>query len=218
MNMGKIIEDSFKFPASNWKRVLIFGVLVVIFQFSLQLFALYIDTQGVLLIIPFIIAYLLMEGYTLRTIGTSIKWEIEPPEFNNWLKMLVDGFKMILVGLVYGIIPGIILGVGLFLLIALPTGPYLPGILLLLLGLVTLFIVSLLTVMAISNMAYYGELGAAFRFSEVIGKIKKLGWLDYILVLIVLVILSAILSTGGSVSNIYTYFGTGFSVSYHLSI
>jgi hypothetical protein len=200
MDMGRILEDSFKYPASNWKRVLIFGVIVLIYQFSLQFFMLYINASilVVLLIIPFIISYLLLEGYQLRAIGTSINGEMEPPKLNNWLKMLVDGFKLFIVGLVYGIIPGIILGVGFVLLFTVPSGLNLLGILILLLGLVILFIVSLIMVMAISNMAYYGKLEAAFKLGEIKERIRKLGWLNYILVLIIVVLLGALLSVGAA--------------------
>lgn len=36
------------------------------------------------------------------TIETSIRGETEAPEFNKWPKMLLDGLKIFIVGLVYG--------------------------------------------------------------------------------------------------------------------
>jgi hypothetical protein len=47
--------------------------------------------------------------------------------------------------------------------------------------------------MAIANMAYYdGELGAAFRFSEILEHISRIGWGKYIVTLIVISIIGGI--------------------------
>lgn len=37
MDMGEIIGDAFKYPVSNWKRLLILGVLVLITQLSVEI-------------------------------------------------------------------------------------------------------------------------------------------------------------------------------------
>jgi hypothetical protein len=209
MDMGKIIENSFKYPASNWKRLLIFGLIILVYELSVYSLATYIEGSilVLLLIIPFIISYLLMEGYRLRVIGSSIRGGIEVPEFNNWLKMLGDGVRMFIVGLVYGIIPGIILGVGLLLLFLGSFSIQMVGVLIILLGLVIFIIVTLITVMAISNMAYYGEVSAAFKLSEIRGRIKKIGWLDYILVLIVLGVLCGVLLVVAALISIIPILG-----------
>jgi hypothetical protein len=70
MDMGRTLEDCFKYPASNWKRLLIFGLIVSVYQFSIYILSLYVGVSilVLLLLIPFIIAYFLIGGYQLRAI------------------------------------------------------------------------------------------------------------------------------------------------------
>lgn len=195
MDMSEIIGDSFKYPVSNWKRLLIFGLIVLIYQFSIQIVMIYTKASAVVLvlIIPAIITYFLILGYQLRAIATSIKGKTEVPELNNWSKLLIDGFKIFIVGLIYGIIPGIVLGLGFVLMFAGTSSIKTIGAVILMVGVVMFLIVALIVVMAISNMAYHGEIGAALRLSEIQGRIKKIGWLNYILILIILVVLNVLM-------------------------
>ena len=65
------------------------------------------------------------------------------------------------------------------------------------------FIVSLFELMAIANMAYYdGDLGAAFRFSEILEHISRIGWGKYIITLIVIWIIAGIGYAIGSLTMI----------------
>ena len=51
-------------------------------------------------------------------------------------------------------------------------------------------IIGLIEVIAIANMAYYdGDLGAAFRFSEILDYIARIGWGKYIATYIVIALL-----------------------------
>lgn len=195
MDMGKIIEDSFKYPASNWKRLLMFGLIVLIYQLSIEIIMVYTEVSALvlLLLIPFIITYLLILGYQLRAIGTSIRGKMEAPELNNWPKMLLDGLRMFIIGLIYGIIPAIVLSVGFVLLFVGSSSIKIAGAIILLLGVVLLFIMALIMLMAISNMAYHGEVGAALRLSEIKERIKKIGWLNYILIFIILMVFNLML-------------------------
>jgi len=196
MDMGKILENSVKYPVSNWKRLLIFGIIVLIYQFSLEILMRHLNVSPLvlLLIIPFFIAYFLIQGYQLRAIGTTIGGEMEAPKLNNWLKMFVDGLKIFIVGLVYGIVPMIVIFAGLGLLFAGTSSIRIVGAFILLLGAVILLIMTLLMIMGISNMAYHGEIEAALRFGEIKEKIKKIGWLNYIVMLLILGMFSVILT------------------------
>jgi len=175
MDMGEIIGDAFKYPVSNWKRLLILGVLVLITQLSVEIVMGYGRVSGLLyfLIIPAIIASLLASGYQLRTLATSIMKEDEPPVFNEWTKMFLDGLRVLIVGLIYEIIPILILMAG-FIMIMISQGAMLLGLLVMLLGLVILLIVGIIMVMAVSNMAYHDEIGAALRFGEIKERIKSI--------------------------------------------
>ena len=59
--------------------------------------------------------------------------------------------------------------------------------------LIVALIVGLIEVMAIANMAYYdGDLGAAFRFSEILDYISRIGWGKLYLTYIVIAISQSI--------------------------
>ena len=64
-------------------------------------------------------------------------------------------------------------------------------------------IIGLIEVIAIANMAYYnGDLGAAFRFSEILDYIARIGWGKYIATYIVIAIVAFI----GFFIGILTFF------------
>ncbi|MFY9637425.1 MAG: DUF4013 domain-containing protein, partial [Methanobacterium sp.] len=92
MDLVKIIEDAVSYPFSDWKKILILGILAIIS--SLGIATLFIGTllgiKNVLVIILlFITGYFifgfLIDGYNFRIIKASISGELELPEFNNWV-------------------------------------------------------------------------------------------------------------------------------------
>ena len=206
MDMGQIIGDAFKYPVSNWKRLLILGVIVLITQILMEIVIGYGRVSGLLyfLLIPALIAVFLTMGYQLRTIATSIVGENEPPEFNDWTKMFLDGLRVFITSIAYGIIPTIILIMGFIMLL---TRSYGLGVIVLIVGALLFIILGIISVMAISNMAYYNEIGAAFKFGEIIERIESIGWLEYIVMLILLVILYIILLVVASVVMLIPYAG-----------
>lgn len=206
MDMGEIIGNAFKYPVSNWKQLLILGVIVLISQFSMEIVMGYGRVSGLLyfLLIPALVASILILGYQLRTIRTSIMGENEPPEFNEWTKLFLDGLRLFITSLVYGIIPTIVLVVGFIMLLVGSSGI---GVIILLLGAILLIIVGIISVMAISNMAYYDEIGAAFRFGEIRERIESIGWLRYILMLILLGIFYIILAVVAALVTLIPFAG-----------
>ena len=206
MDMGEIIGDAFKYPVSNWKQLLILGVIVLISQFSMEIVMGYGRVSGLLyfLLIPALVASFLILGYQLRTIRTSIMGENEPPEFNEWTKLFLNGLRLFITSLVYGIIPTIVLVVGFIMLLVGSSGI---GVIILLLGAILLIIVGIISVMAISNMAYYDEIGAAFRFGEIRERIESIGWLRYILMLILLGIFYIILAVVAALVTLIPFAG-----------
>lgn len=208
MDMGEIIGDAFKYPVSNWKRLLILGVLILISQGLIRIIMGYGNVYGLLyfLLIPAIIISLLTSGYQLRTIVTSIMGENEPPEFNDWNKMFLDGLRVFVVGLIYEIIPIIILVAG-FIMLMISSNTRILGLLVILLGLIILLIVGIIMVMAVSNMAYYNKIGAALQFGEIKERIGRIGWLEYIVLLIILAILYIILSVVAALVTIIPFVG-----------
>lgn len=181
MNVSDIISDSIKYPSSNWGKVLILGVICI----------------ACILVIPIFLVY----GYVFRIIKATLAGMDELPEFDEIGEMFIDGLKILVVGIVYAIpvwiiaaIIGLITGSGMG-----TTSTTLdPTMMWAVLGsniifIIVALIVGLVEIMAIVNMAYYnGELGAAFRFSEILDKIAQIGWGKYIVTYIVIAVIGCI--------------------------
>jgi hypothetical protein len=178
-DIGNVISDSLKYPTSNWFRVVVLGAL---FLFSI-----------------FIIPLFLALGYLFRVIKSSLAGGEKLPNFEAWNEMMVDGFKLFLVFLIYTL-PALIIGIFSFIslgsairslsyitnvngttlapnmLFSVVGGTILVG--LIIVGLYILVIYPIMAV-AIGNMAYYnGEFQAAFRLDEILSLISQIGWVD----------------------------------------
>jgi hypothetical protein len=181
MNISDIISDSIKYPSSNWGKVLILGVICI----------------ASILVIPIFLVY----GYVFRIIKATLAGMDELPEFDEIGEMFIDGLKILVVSIVYAIpvwiiaaIIGLITGAG-----AGTTSASLdPTMVWAIVGsnivfIIVALIVGLVEIMAIVNMAYYnGELGAAFRFSEILDRIAQIGWGKYIVTYIIIAVIAFI--------------------------
>ena len=194
MDIGNIIGDSIKYPFQDWKKFIIFVVIVIISM------ALSRSTGLILGIIGLIVSFI-ASGYMLRAVKASIAGSNELPEFNEWGTMIIDGIKVSLVYLIYSI-PAIIITIvsasSVIAAVYYSTGistTAISGLVgLALIGLVVAFLYMLLigtplTILAIANMAYYdSEFGAAFRFSELRSHLSRIGLADFIIWYIVMII------------------------------
>lgn len=80
MDIGEIVSDSFRYPSTDWKKVIILGVISILS----------------FLIIPIF----LVLGYAFRVLKASLAGLEELPEFDEWVNMLVDGIKVFVVYIV----------------------------------------------------------------------------------------------------------------------
>ncbi|ADZ08585.1 hypothetical protein Metbo_0333 [Methanobacterium lacus] len=191
MDVGDIISDSIKYPSSSWGKVLILGIITI----------------ASILIVPFF----LVLGYMFRIIKATLAGIDELPEFDEIGDMFVDGLKVFVVGFVYAIpvwilsaIVGLVTGGNSAAAVtSLGTGYALAFILGNIVFFIIAVIIGLIELMAIANMAYNdGDLGTAFRFSEILDIIATIGWGKYIITYIVIVILAAI----GVMIGVFTMF------------
>lgn len=157
------IEDALTYPTESDDWI----VTVVIGGFMLLLSV---------FLIPAFIAY----GYLVRAIRSNLEGEPEPPTFGDWGELIVDGLKVFVVGIVYMIVPLIVMfvTVGGFV-VGVATGSdagAAAGIGTLLLGMLATFVLALLfgyfAVVGIVNFAKEDRLGAAFDF----GTIRAVGF------------------------------------------
>lgn len=175
MNIVDNITNSLKYPLNDWTKILILTVISII---------------------P--IVNFMSAGYMLRIIKSTLAGVDEVPGFDDLGELFIDGIKILIVSIVYMIVPLIIYFVALFpLMLSDPSNPsaLLSGIaiVILLIDVIVSIIFALVLYPAIVNMALYdSEIGAAFRFSEVLNRIKAIGWGDYILWIIAILITSFI--------------------------
>ena len=181
MNISDIVSDSIKYPSSNWGKVLILGVIMI----------------ASILIVPIFLVY----GYLFRIIKATLAGLDELPEFDEIGEMFVDGLKIFVVAIVYAIpvwiisaILGLITGTGMnTTTIGLDPMMFWGLFVANLITVIIALIIGLIEIIAIVNMAYYdGELGAAFRFSEILEHIARIGWGKYIATYIVVALIAFI--------------------------
>lgn len=186
MKLKEIISQSFKYPLSNVKRLLILGILIA---FSI-------------LIIPGILAF----GYFIRIIDSSFKDSHKLPPFNEWKKMFTDGLKYIMVILVYLGVPAFIaVLLGVFIaIISYSTINLITFTLIwtILIGLI-LIVPYFLSFMGVARMVKEERLGAAFEFGKVISIIKNIGSGRYISAIVIMTILSLVYSGVLDIAKFY---------------
>lgn len=218
MNMKTIIKNSLKYPFSDWKKILIFGIFISFAGMYSPVKWMGLRNETVLFTILFVIFIfnILIRGYGFRIFKTSLIGVDVLPDFNSWWVMFKDGIRVFIVILVYlipaiaillyhGISSLILFGVlnlspmGLFLLFlngliyAFISGKITifisyENVWFLILGLYS-FIIIPVSAMAIVNMANHNcKLRAAFKIDQIFSKIAKIGLTKIIIFYIITII------------------------------
>jgi len=153
-----MLEDGLSYPmqGDNWVGRMLIGGIIIFFSF---------------LLFPAFLFY----GYLLRVLGDSIEGATEPPEWDDWGELLVDGIKASVVAMVYALVPTVVfLGIGVTMLgIGGAAGDSGGGILagfgaiFFLLLIPVMFLVYYLLPAALANMVVEDSFGAAFDFSTI---------------------------------------------------
>ncbi|HMK54970.1 MAG TPA: DUF4013 domain-containing protein [Methanobacteriaceae archaeon] len=156
--------------------------------------------MAILGILLAIVAGILIYGYLFRVIKATIAGMDDLPNFDDFGDMVVGGLKVLVVQIIYGLIFGIIaaIPIGIVMLVLGLSGALSPttftdpaaflgaglfmwvmylAIFLLYLVLLVIGILYLIVVpMGIANMAYLGNIGSAFAFSDLRQKIESIRW------------------------------------------
>jgi hypothetical protein len=217
MDIGEIISDSVRYPLSDWKKILILGIILVIG--SIGSITGTFTQNWVLITFLSIIGFLVVlldYGYLFRIIQSSIAGTSELPDFDAWLDMFIDGIKVAIVGFIYSL-PAIIIilifaASTILALLANPSvnsviaGAIISAGIGILIAILYMLIITPIIAMAVANMAYNdSEIGAAFRFSEILDRIASIGWGDLIIWYIVAGIVYIILATiGGVITGLFS--------------
>ncbi len=168
MDFGKAF--GFVFEDEEWPtKILIAGaILLVGILFSW------------LLLIPLILAIALLVGYSFQITQRVIRGDPQPlPAWDEWADLIADGLKVIVIGIVYAL-PIIVFSTCLGIPIGIinNTGSVgrafgaMLGVALGLIDFLWLIVMSLLLPAAIGFYADEGDLGAAFRFGDIIALVR----------------------------------------------
>jgi hypothetical protein len=149
------------------------------------------------LILAVILLGLPFNGYVMRIYrGTTAA-----PEVDEWGTLFVDGLKLLVVGLIYAI-PLLILWVLIYgsMFLALANGKFedaamtsfTPNLALMLLFYIVEIIVAIIMPVAAIRFARTHSFGEAFNFGAILETIGKIGWINYIIALILVSIVIGI--------------------------
>ena len=177
MDIGENISNSVRYPTSDLGKLLILGILMII---------------------P-IVNFIGM-GYFLRALKSNLAGISELPNFDEIGELFIDGIKLFVVGIIYsipiwiisaglGVSQNVVMNAGML------SGAAFYGLIVgYILYVILAIIIGFIEIIAVANLAYNdGEFSAAFRFSEIIDYISRIGWADYIIWYIVVVLVSLII-------------------------
>ena len=199
-----MIEDSLRYLRSSeeWvKTVLIGGVLTL-----------------------FVLPIFLAIGYYVRVLRGTMHADDEPPVFDDWGDLAVDGLKGLAISLAYGLVPGIVGGAIVFLgiggAIAGDSGAAgVVGFLVALVGFLVAFVLGLaaayVTPAALANYVEKDDIMAGFAFGEIWSIITTrgyaTGWLTAFAMLLGAGILTSVLSVVPFVGTVIGVFVTFYA-------
>lgn len=153
-----MLEDALRYPLNSEDRVatLIIGGLLLVFSF---------------LLIPAFI----LQGYLLRVLGSAAAGDEAAPSFTDWGGLLVDGLKLFVVSLVYGlviavpfVVASVVIGLGGLTGSDAGVAAFgIVGILLFLLATLVAIVIGYFLPAAMTNFAVEGEMSAAFDFAAI---------------------------------------------------
>ena len=156
--------------------------------------------RWVKLIIAILCLGLPMNGYIIRI----YRGENPAPEVENWGSLFVDGLKLIIIGLIYAIPIFIVMAIayGSIILAALSgsTGRmesvmmsgWSPNIWLILLMNLVEIVVGVIVPIASIRFARTNSFSEAFNIGAIFGYIRKIGWINYIIALILVALIIGI--------------------------
>jgi len=180
-----MLEDGLSYPmqGDQWIGRILIGGVIVFFAF---------------LLLPIFF----FQGYLLRVLGSTVRGEPEPPAWEDWGGLFVDGLKATAVTFIYAFVPVAVFGVLSLFLFGLggaagDSGGGLIagfGLLTLLLAIPVMFLVYYLVPAALANMAVEGSIGSAFDFDMLSNVVLSVDYFIAVLMPIVVGVIVNIVS------------------------
>lgn len=206
MDIDAIVNDALKYPYQALERVLILGAvplgamiiaLVILLALAFTGSEAALAAGGILGFIILFISGFFVAGYYIRVMEYTLAGETGLPDFSRRGELLLNGLKLLVVQLVYLLIPLVILVLCAWLIYSAPVQLILVAILL---STILVFLVMLLfglfLAMATAHLAATGSIKEALRFGVIQEMISTIGWGDYLLwylLMLVLVMVAVVL-------------------------
>lgn len=228
MDNGILVTESFSYMkdtlAGKWTRWLIFiicglpmALLPFVFnpekiakatEFSWDLIP--VKEIATLFIAAFLLSFIL-SGYLARI----YRGATTPPEFDNWGSLYIDGIRIAITGFLW-FVPVLLATIGmiLILVVGFTEGSTVPKsltfvvMILLLIVMVIFGIIALLySMMGIIRCARTGSIREGIRFTAITGTLRSIGWVNYIVALIVLFVIGIVFFIVLSALSLIPYVG-----------
>lgn len=197
MGICNVFMDVFRYPFTDSNKFL--SVILL--------------SLGSFLIIPALMVY----GYSLRVIKSTILGFDELPNFDDSGNLIADGLKLIAVNIIYNIPMYVVSFV--FIMVAMGKSDlsftsYSSQAIIA----IVVFFISIVLVPAVANMAYEDKFRAAFDIKRVFKLIKNIGWIRYLSYLILYSVIVQILSLAVNLTSphLKIYIGAIYWLIYYL--
>jgi hypothetical protein len=152
--------------------------------------------KWLMLIIATILLGLPLMGYSMKV----LRGEKPAPEVEDWGTLFIDGIKYLIVALIYAIpliiVWVIVIGASAAAIMSGDSTAMMAAFGAVAIGLVIMLIlgiiIALFEIIGVVRFARTGSIGEAFNFSAILATIAKIGWVPYIIAIVVLVIVAII--------------------------
>ena len=199
MEIGDIISKSFKYPLNNgtqFMKVAVLYLLLIVPVFFSVLMIIFANSSAILVsaiitIICYLIFALIIGGYFLSVMKEGISSSNLMPEF-DFSKNIVDSIKVWVLGLLFSLIPGIIIGILLLIVTKFASSETVFGgiICIAFIALILEIIFCMFLSISLLRLANYDSLSEALNFSAIKEDLRAIGIGNLIVLLVVLGIIS----------------------------
>jgi hypothetical protein len=152
--------------------------------------------KWVMLIIATILLGLPLAGYAMKV----LRGEKPAPEVDDWGTLFIDGIKYVIVGLIYAIpliiVWVIVMGASAVAIMSGDATAMMAAFGAMAIGLLVMLvlgiIIAVFEIIGMVRFARTGSIGEAFNFGAILATIAKIGWVPYIIAIVVLVVVGII--------------------------
>jgi hypothetical protein len=167
--------------------------------------------KWLMLIIATILFGLPLMGYAMKV----LRGEKPAPEVNDWGALFIDGIKYFIVSLIYAlpiiIVWILVMGASAAAIMSGNYSAMMAALGAMALGVLVMFvlgvIIAVFEVIGIVRFARTGSIGEALNMSAILATINKIGWVPYIIALIVLIVVGIIVGIIVGILTMIPYLG-----------